>query len=215
MPGPVTASTELTPDRGAIVSTDNFDDPHSGWSNSNLNTSATTFAYQAGGYVVGSLTGTMDHFVYGPYRTAKQQLSMSVTATLTGAPSGAGVGVTCRRGTGATQTTYAMVVLNTGKYYVERYDGVPGTGSNPVIIKKGTSDAKPGSTPITVVGMCATLGGATTRLAMFVEGQEIADVDDTAPIITGSGWTGGFVMASGKTPSSLTATSWVERDLSK
>jgi hypothetical protein len=108
-----------------------------------------------------------------------------------------------------------MVVFNTGKYYVERYDGVPGTGSNAVIIKKGTSAVKPGSTPITVVGMCAGLGGATTRVALFAEGQKIADLIDSAPIITGSGWAGGFVMASGKTPSSLTATNWVERDLSK
>ena len=212
--GPVTASTPLDPDRGSVISTDNFQDSHSGWATSNSNTADTTYQFGPGGYSIGSLTGMVEHLVYGPYRTAKRQLSMSVTATLTGAPSGAGLGVTCRRGTGAAQISYSFVVLNTGRFYVERYDGVPGTGSNPTTLKRGASSVKPGSLPITVVGMCATLAGGTTRLALFVEGQKLADLTDFAPL-TGTGWAGGIDMASGKTQSTLTAANWVERDLSK
>jgi hypothetical protein len=122
--------------------------------------------------------------------------------------------VTCRRGTDAAEVSYTMVVLNNGTYYVERYDGVPIASSNPKIVRRGQSPVSAGSTAITVVGMCATISGGTTRIALFANGQLLADVADTA-VLSGSGWTGGIDMASGKTTSTLVATAWLERDLSK
>jgi hypothetical protein len=168
----------------------------------------------SGGYAIASRTGALEHFVYSPYRTGKKQLGMTVTASQAGAPSGAGFGVTCRRGTGKAQVTYALVVLSTGKFYVERYKGIPSASNGATSLKRGTSSVTPGSTPITVVGMCATLYGGVTRLALFAEGQKLADFTDSATL-TGTGWVGGIDMVSGKTPSTLIARSWVERDLSK
>jgi hypothetical protein len=204
----------LAADRGVVVSSDNFKDSHSGWSLPKANSAVTTYQFTSGGYAIGSRTGTLEHLVYAPYKTAQQQLSMSVTATQTGAPKGAGFGVTCRRGSNAAQISYTMVVLNNGTYYVERYDGVPVATSNPKALRHGQSPVSPGSTATTVVGMCATIAPGTTRLALFVNGQLLADVTDTA-VLAGSGWTAGIDMASGKTTSTIVATAWQERDLSQ
>lgn len=213
-PGPVTAATALAADRGALLFTDNFRNPKSGWSTPSKNSAVTTYSYGSAGYLIGSRTGMLEHMVYAPYHTTKQQLSMSVTASQAGAPKGAGFGVTCRRGTAAAQTSYTLVVMNTGSYYIERYDGVPSGSSSPKTLKRGTSSVAPGSTPITIVGMCATMGGGSTRLALFVDGQKIADLTDTVKLVS-AGWTGGIDMQSGKTTSVLTVTGWQERDLSK
>jgi hypothetical protein len=212
--GPVTASTVLAADRGVVVSSDNFKNSHSGWPLPKSNSAVTTYQFTSGGYVIGSRTGTLEHLVYAPYKTAQQQLSMSITAAQTGAPKGAGFGVTCRRGSNAAQISYTMVVLNNGTYYVERYNGVPVATSNPKALRRGQSPVSPGSTAITVVGMCATIAPGTTRVALFANGQLLADVTDTA-VLAGSGWTAGIDMASGKTTSTIVATAWQERDLSK
>ena len=212
-PGPVTAATALAADRGALLFTDSFRNPKSGWSTPSKNSAVTTYSYGSAGYLIGSRTGMLEHMAYAPYHTTKQQLSMSVTASQAGAPKGAGFGVTCRRGTAAAQTSYTLVVMNTGSYYIERYDGVPSGSSSPKTLKRGTSSVAPGSTPITIVGMCATMGGGSTRLALFVDGQKIADLTDTVKLVS-AGWTGGIDMQSGKTTSVLTVTSWQERDLS-
>jgi hypothetical protein len=214
LPGPVTAATTLAADRGALLFTDNFRNSKSGWSTPSKTSAVTTYSYGSAGYLIGSRTGMLEHMAYAPYHTTKQQLSMSVTASQAGAPKYAGFGVTCRRGTGAAQTSYTLVVMNTGSYYIERYDGVPSGSSSPKTIKRGTSSVVPGTTPITIVGMCATMGGGSTRLALFVEGQKIADVTDTVKLAS-AGWTGGIDMQSGKTTSVLTVTGWQERDLSK
>jgi hypothetical protein len=212
--GPVTVTTVLAADRGVVVSSDSFKNSHSGWPTSKANSAVTTFAFTSSGYVIGSRTGTLEHLVYAPYKTAKDQMSMSVTATQAGAPKGAGFGVTCRRGTGAAQISYTMVVLNNGTFYVERYTGVPVATSNPKTLRAGASSVVPGTTPITVVGMCATISPGVTRLALFANGQQLADLTDLA-VLAGTGWTGGIDMASGKTTSTLVATAWQERDLSK
>jgi hypothetical protein len=156
----------------------------------------------------------MQHLVYAPYRVGKEQLSVSLTGTQTGAPSGAGFGVTCRRGTGATQVSYSFVVLNSGRFYIER-DDATSSGPRATIVERGQSPLKPGSTPITVVAICATLAdGTTTRLALFIEGRELADFTN-ATKLSGTGWVAGIDMSSGKTPSTMTASNWEERDLSR
>ena len=169
--GPVTAATVLAADRGVVVSSDNFKNSHSGWPTSKANSAVTTYSFTSSGYAIGSRTGTLEHLVYGPYKTARQQISQSVTATQAGAPKGAGFGVTCRRGTNAAQVSYTMVVLNNGTFYVERYTGIPVATSNPKTLRTGPSAVVPGTTPITVVGMCATISPGVTRLALFANGQ--------------------------------------------
>ena len=56
--------------------------------------------------------------------------------------------------------------------------------------------------------------GATTRLVLFVDGQPLVDfTDKVAP--SSAGWTGGIVMSSLEAPSTMTATYFEERDLTK
>ena len=211
--GPVTASTQLVLARGSVVLQDDFRHAHS-WSGPRDDTASTTFQYGPGGYTIGSLTGVVEHLANSPNRSPSEQLSMSVTAVQTGAPSGAGFGVTCRRGTGVAQVTYTFTVLNTGRFLIERFDGLL-NGISPVVVRRGQSPVMPGTTPLTIVGMCATLAdGRTTRLALFAGGSLLADVTDVARL-SGTGWLGGIDMASGKTPSTMTASSWSERDLSR
>jgi hypothetical protein len=63
--------------------------------------------------------------------------------------------------------------------------------------------------------MCATLAdGTRTRLVLFVEGEKIADMIDSATLPEG-GWMGGLLVASGDTPAVATATRYEERDLLK
>jgi hypothetical protein len=97
---------------------------------------------------------------------------------------------------------------------VERYDGTLSATSNAKTVSKGNSAIVPDTTPITIVGMCSNLGGGTTRLTLFVNGTKVADVADST-FLSGSGWTGGIVMSSGKTTSVLTVTAWQERNLAK
>lgn len=213
--GPITSATTLSPLSGSVVFVDAFGDPSSGWMTSSGDAPNTYGQYQSGGYVIVSMGGSMEHLVYSPYRAGRQQLSMSLTATETGAPAGAGFGVTCRRGTGDAAISYTFIVLNTGRFVVERVDGEPSLDKRGVVLQHGNSPVPPGWKPITVVGICATLAdGVTTRLAFFVAGHKLADLTNAA-VLGDTGWTGGIDMASGASESIVTAISWVERDLTR
>ena len=175
----------------------------------------TTFQYGSTGYTIGSLAGPMHHLVFAPFRTAMQQMSMSVTATQDNAPLGAGFGVSCRRGANADQVVYEFIVTSNGRFLVDRWRGIPSVDGEPAPLYWGDAPFPPGLVPITVTGVCATLAdGSATRLALFVDGQLLADFTDKIKV-SGDGWTGGIVMSSMGTPSTMTATYFEERDLTK
>jgi hypothetical protein len=207
----VTVSSEIAPDAGSTVFTDDFHDSKSGWATST--DSGMTFSFSASGYVIGSPGGEIEHHVLSPYRDARKQLSMSLTAKQIDGPVGLGFGVSCRRGQGAAQVTYSFLVQNDGAYSVERIDG--DRSDSPIkVLKAGVASVKAGSSPITVVGMCASYdGGGTTRLIFFAEGQKLIDLTDSSAQ-SDSGWLGALVMVGGKGPSVMTAKHWQERDLS-
>jgi len=172
--GPVTAATRLSAVRGTIVFADDFQDPHSGW-NAAVLPSGTSFGYANGGYLITG-RGTLHHFAEAPFRTGVPQLGMSVTATQTaGAPDGAGFGLTCWRGDGEDRVRYEFVVLSPGTWYLERDGGVDTLSSRGVVLQKGSARVAPGASPITIVGMCVTLDGQSTRLALFVDGSKMVD----------------------------------------
>jgi hypothetical protein len=63
--------------------------------------------------------------------------------------------------------------------------------------------------------MCATLSdGITTRLVMFVNSTQVADITDPVTGLPRMGWLGGFVVRDdGSGPATVTATHYEERDL--
>jgi hypothetical protein len=216
-------STPLGAAMGTIIDTDDFTNPGSGWPTADLTNQYTTAQYQAGGYVIGSI-GSADEAVVGqsvenlvfPAKPAMaQQLSMSLTATQTDAVAGAGMGVSCWRGTGNGQVAYRFIVYNTREYAIERLFGPASAEQRVTLMWQGNAGMAPGSTPLTIVGMCATMAdGQRVRLALFVEGRLLSDTMDVVASSTES-WRGGIDMVSGATDSIMTAKYWEERDLAR
>jgi hypothetical protein len=191
---------------------DDFSDPNSGWTTAPL-PSGTTFAYGPAGYMVVA-KGDLHHFSFAPSIDPVQQLSASVSATESSAAGSAGgVGVVCRRGSGSNQLQYEFLVFSDHRWYVERRDGAVGT-SVPTVLKQGTSSVAPGAAPVEIAGMCASeVDGRTTRLVLFVNAREVADVSDVATTFVDLGWRGGIDVASGTSPATINISRFEERDL--
>ena len=210
----VSASTPLKSTSGKVVYSDSFQNLADGWSTSINESSGTTFRYSPAGYQI-TATGFLIHVATAPFDTAFAQLSMSLTATQSsGTPADAGFGVACRRGQGQARVRYEMYVDGT-KWYVLRYDGISSPKTFPFRLKEGSTPMPAGTTPITVAGVCATLDdGVSTRVMLFVDGVNVADLIDFAPAMPGSGWLAGLIVAStDKAPSMVTATRFEVRNL--
>ena len=212
--GLVTVGTRLTADRGAVVFADDFHDPGSGW-NSGVLASGTSFGYAAGGYLIAG-RGTLHHFAEAPFRVALDQLSVAATGTQTeGAPDGAGFGVTCWRGDGAGRVRYEFVLLAPSTWYLERDGGVDTLTDRGVVLRKGDARIAPGSKPITLVGVCASLDATSTRVALFVDGLKMVDQIDRAGGPGGGGWLSGLDVSSREAgDSAVTVVRFEDRDLS-
>ena len=210
--GPVLASTEVNSTRGKTVFSDDFHDSASGWTTDAL-PSGTTFKYTSDGYVVVA-RGALDHFADSPYETPVPQIAISVTATQSAdAAAGAGYGVSCWRGTNASELRYDFTVMAGGDWKVDRRDG--GISTKPLILKRGRSSAAPGSTPLAVEAMCATLADQhTIRLILFAGTQKVADISDSAATLATAGWQADLtVTSSASHDSTVTATHFEVRDL--
>ncbi len=212
-PTPVTASTVVTPDRGSLVFSDDFNDSASGWSTATIGDFRASFT--GSGYVIVA-RNFVDHDVAAPYGIPKDQLSVSVTATeASGSPSGSGFGADCDRGLKNPTITYAFVVQVDGTWEMIRHDQRPGAAKQHSMLKRGTSPKAPGAISITVELMCATLSdGVTTRLVMFVNSTQVADITDPVSDLPRLGWLGGLVVRGEDSgPTTVTATHFEERDL--
>jgi hypothetical protein len=212
--GPVVASTELSSTSGKAVFSDDFRDPSSGWTTDSL-PSGTTFGYAPQGYVVVA-KGELDHFANSPYSTAVAQIAIVVVATQsTDAPVGAGYGVSCWRGQDAAELRYDFVMTSAGEWTIDRRDG--GVLTAPLIIKRGTSTARLGATPLAVQGMCATLADKhTVRLLMFAGKDKIADIIDSSIAMPDAGWQADLTLTSSSIhDSTVTVTHFEERDLER
>jgi hypothetical protein len=213
-PAPVTTETTIAANHGAVVFSDEFRDPSSGWTVQTL-PSGTTFSYGATGYVVVA-KGTLDHFAMAPYQRPVQQMAISVTATQSNdAPIGAGYGVSCWRGQFASELRYDFLVTTGGDWKVDRRQG--GVSTGPVILIQGKSKVALGSTPLAVEGMCATLADQrTTRLTLFVGASKVADFTDTAGQLADVGWRPDLIVTSEAIhPSIVTMTHFEVRDLAR
>ena len=210
--GPVVASTALTSTSGITVYSDSFRDPGSGWRTDSL-PSGTTFGYAPGGYVVVA-KGELEHFADSPYSKPVAQIAISVTATQSAdAPVGAGYGVSCWRGQDAAELRYDFAMTSAGDWTIVRRDG--GVLTTPLVLKRGTSTASLGGTPMTIEGMCATLADQhSVRLAMFAGKDKIADITDSADAMPDAGWQADLTLTSSAIhDSTVTVTHFEERDL--
>ena len=212
-PKPVTASTELTAGQGALVFDDDFKDSASGWSTDS--TADFKASFTPSGYEI-TARNFVDHYVSAPYGEPKQQLSVSVTATESlGSPAGAGFGVGCSRGPTDPTVSYDYAVEIGGTWRLYRHDLRPGEANAHTLLKQGTAPAAPGAASLTAEIMCATLSdGVTTRLLVFVNGAQVADITDLVPDLPRLGWLGGLVVRGEDSgPTTVITTHFEERDL--
>ena len=210
---PVTASTVLTPDRGSLVFSDDFNDSNGGWSRDS--TADFNASFIGGAYVVVA-RNYVDHEIAVPYVDPKDQLSVAVTATQSaGSPALAGFGVGCVRGLTDPTVHYTFVVMVGGTWNLYRHDERTGAPSPHTLLKQGTSPKKPSAISLTVELICATLAdGVTTRLAMYVNSTQVADIADPVKDLPRLGWLGSLVVRGDDPgPTTVTATHYEERDL--
>lgn len=211
---PVTATSPLTTDLGRLVFSDSFHDPNTGWPVGTL-ASGTVFSYSSAGFVAVA-KGSLFHFARAPYDLPLSQISMSMTATQAdGAPNDTGFGLTCKTGLSTSQVRYDFFVVGPGSWQVFRSDGADSATNPSSFLRGGSAGVAPGRTPITVVGICATLSDShTMRLALFINGVLAVDLSDQlreAP----AGWTGGLAFDSDASgPTTDTVSAFALRDLS-
>jgi hypothetical protein len=212
-PTPVTASSVLTADRGSVIFTDDFSDSAAGWATKP--TSDFRASFTGSGYVVVA-TNFVDHEIAAPYLLPKDQLSVAVRATVaSNSPDGSGFGAACSRGLKEATISYDFVVQVGGTWDMFRHDSRPGAANPGASLKMGTSPKAPGALSITVELICATLSdGVTTRLVMFVDNTQVADITDPVSDLPRLGWVGGLVVRGVDAgPATVTATHFQERDL--
>jgi hypothetical protein len=210
---PITASSTLTAARGLVVFTDDFHDPGSGWKVENSVTDG-TYSYSSTGYIV-VVSGAFDFFSAAPYGQPHEQMSASVTATVSAtSPPDAGFGVDCVRPSGTARLRYQFVVIGDGQWFLQRRDAST-ENTGPTILRQGSSFAAASAAPLTLVGMCATLAdGTTTRLAMFLNGAKVLDTTDTGTSLLGGGWFTDLNIVSSQTrASTVTVTRFEVRDI--
>jgi hypothetical protein len=216
-PGPtsdgVTASSPLSPMSGIEVYSDDFTDSTSGWS-TGADPKGAVFAYGADGYSVTS-TVAAHWLAYAPYDGPAQQVNLNMTAhESANPPTGAGFGLVCTRGPDSTSMVrYEFIVNETNRWFIERNQGTVTMSSTPTILDEGSLPAKLGTQELEISGICATLAdGQTTRLALFVGSQKVADITDVSSL-DGGGWLGGLISSGDDVKSTTTVAGYTESDL--
>jgi hypothetical protein len=216
-PGPtsdgVTALSSLSPMGGIEVYSDDFTDSTSGWSTGS-DPKGAVFAYAADGYTVTS-TVAAHWLAYAPYDVPAQQVNLNMTAhESANPPTGAGFGLVCTRGPDSTaMVRYEFIVNESNRWFIERNQGAVTMSSTPTILDEGSLPAKLGTQDLQISGICATLAdGQTTRLALFVGAQKVADITDVSSL-DGDGWLGGLISSGDDVKSTTTVAGYTESDL--
>jgi len=215
--GLTVASTEhsgaLTADTGAVVFSDSFGNPYSGWRTDPA--SGATYTYENGTYVIVP-SGNLHWFAVAPYEEPVEQMSAAVTASENAtASANVGFGVMCFRGSGSSQQRFEFVDLDDGQWFIEENSGVPSPSRTPRILEQGMTLVGLGRAR-TVVGACTTQpDGRTVNLAMFVDGSHVANLTATSSR-SAPGWLSAIVVDSrAASPSKVTVTRFEERDTSQ
>jgi hypothetical protein len=149
-----------------------------------------------------------------PKHFGRQQLSVSVTASQADSGPDTGFGVMCFRGPTDDQLSYEFLVLTDGSWYIQRRAGSFDRDVYPSPIASGSDATPAGSSPITVVGACASIDDHTTRLALFVDGDKVADETDTRDSMPSGSWLGALMVTAVEDGPTVTFTRFEVRDLS-
>jgi hypothetical protein len=182
-------TTVVTATRGTSGFSDNFSDSGSGWPTNTVDGS--TASYSNGGFTVNA-PGIFIYRRESPYRVPMKQIGVTMTAiTEAGALHGGEFGPNCDQGTSTSDDFHYEFLLTTeSRWFIVRHQGV--SANQTQMLKEGTAPVAAGSSPETVTGLCATQGdGHTTRLVMFVNGAQVADITDSQSL-PASGWIGGM-----------------------
>jgi hypothetical protein len=210
----VTASSSLSAISGVEVFTDDFTDPDSGWWTGS-DPKGAVMAYSSDGYTITSAVRA--HWLsYAPTDDAEQQLNLNMTAhESAGAAAQAGFGLGCRRGPDSTTNVrYEFIVNESNEWFIERNSGPVSLTSEPTTLDHGDLPSSLGTQDLSITAICATLAdGQTTRLALFVGGQKVADITNVA-VLDSDGWLGALISSSsGDSSSTTTVYAYTESDL--
>ena len=109
---------------------------------------------------------------------------------------------------------YEFIVNESNEWFIERNEGPVTLSSTPTMLDHGDLPASLGTQDLSITAICATLAdGQTTRLALFVGGQKVADITDVASLDS-DGWLGAFISSSSDGASSTTTVyAYTESDL--
>jgi hypothetical protein len=199
---------------GAVVFSDDFHDPNSGWL-VDQSTDA-LWAYGAGTYQLSAKPAALtDVFSASPYRKQLQALAVTATESISaGASDQSGIGVVCKRGSGASRVQYEFLLKTSGQWVIYLRTGAISMSTFPQQIRVGHSGIAAGMTPVSLSARCITLDdGVTTRLVFAIDGSTVADMNDTAATLPDAGWIGELEASIGPPSATVTATSFEERDL--
>ena len=209
----LTATSSLAPDAGTVIYSDDFTSQTDRWSEGTLD-DGSTFAYGKSGYVVTGRSST-DLWADPPHFYSRKQLSVSTTATLARSRPDTGFGVACYRGRTANMLTYEFFVLTSGEWYIQSREGDMEESTYPDFVDSGEGVTPAGSTPVTIVAICADIDDTTTRLVMFVDGEKVYDETKTRASLPPSYWTGALLVTAVEDGPEVTFTHFEERDLEK
>jgi hypothetical protein len=191
----VTAHSAVTPSTGTQVFDDDFSDPSSGWRIGQFD-GGVTYSYVPGGYSV-IAPGPYLFYAPLPFPGDLGQVSVSMTAASQASSAGtAGFGVSCIRDMGgASQLEYDLAITQSGRWYVQRFNGSFDDNSDPVLLRAGAAAARPAKGPVSLVGVCAAMdGGRRVRLMLFIDGTPVVDFVDDA-VADPTGWQAALLVA--------------------
>jgi hypothetical protein len=164
---------------GALVWSDDFRNPGSGWAPDQGQAGAGTAEFAADGYHVVALqpqNALMTFSIASPYTGRLASMSAVAEATLLAGAPADGWGVRCDQG-GRAGLRYTFEIHGDGSWVIFRIDG---RGSSPLV--QGMSQAiRTGQAANTVRADCTELPTGATRLTMWVNATQVGQATDDHP----------------------------------
>jgi hypothetical protein len=197
-----------SPDSGRIAYQSTFA-PWDGWQ-ADFGDPAFSVSFGGGYKVTGAKPIVMPILV--PQDDPSQALSVLIAAK-SYPRSGTGFGIECAAGGGGFPARYQLIVLPSGRWFIERREA--GNPDGGVLL---TSQAAPLAASATAQFICATVsvnkGTGSNRLVAFIDGKRVADLMDVWSGLPAGGWQPRLLVEPiGTTPRSVTFTRCVVRHI--